>query len=119
MRGLGWGSDQNQFRRFLCFVSPYSLYNPARKSRVIPMTESESNRIVRLETSMQNLEKKVDEGFLANSKANERMEGKIDAFIERSERVYAAKWVEEGAKWALGIVIGAFILALTALVIHK
>lgn len=70
------------------------------------MTEGE--RIIRLETQMNNIEKKVDEGF-------ENVLKRLDSLDEK----YASKWVEVALSRIGWVVILAVVSALLALVIIK
>lgn len=85
----------------------------------IDMTGSEEVKIMRLQTQMENIEEKVDEGFKDNKKTNERIEKKIDDFILASEKKFAGMWVEQGAKWVITLIIGSIIVATLALTIKK
>ena len=79
------------------------------------MTQTDSNKIIRLQTQMENIEQKVDHGFADNKATNERIERKLEDFIAIADKKYANIWVEQGAKWALTLVIGAVIVALLSL----
>lgn len=61
------------------------------------MTEGE--RIIRLETKMDDIEKKVDNGFAA-------VMNRLDSLDEK----FAAKWVEQAIKWTVVTIIGAVLL---------
>lgn len=47
----------------------------------------------------------------------ERMEGKLDKFIEKADDKYASKRMEVALYWALGLVIAAIITAIMNLII--
>lgn len=85
----------------------------------IDMTETDGLKIVKLQTQMENIEEKVDEGFKDNKKTNERIEKKLDDFILASEKKFAGMWVEQGVKWVLTLIIGSIIMATLALTIKK
>lgn len=64
---------------------------------------------------MKNIESKVDDIKIDIV----RIEQTIHEFIEKSENKFAAKWVENSAKFVVATVIGSIILAIVALVIKK
>jgi hypothetical protein len=72
------------------------------------MTEGE--RIIKLETQMDNIEKKVDDGFKATDARFDNMEKLVKDFIEKSESKFASKWVEK-VLWGAGAIIGTSLLA--------
>ncbi len=68
------------------------------------MTEGE--RIIRIETQMDNIEKKID-----------GVSNILEKFIEQSEKRFASKWVEK-VLWGIGAIIGtAFLVSIISLVI--
>ena len=70
------------------------------------MTKSTETEIEVLKVQMQNIEKKVDEGFEAVIKRLDEMEGK-----------FAGKWVERAMSWAIYTVMGIVLTALIYLVV--
>ena len=70
------------------------------------MTKSTETEIEILKVQMENIEKKVDEGFEAVIK---RLDGMEDKFAD--------KWVEKAMSWAIYTVMGAVLLALVYLVL--
>lgn len=83
------------------------------------MTDSDSQKIIKLETQMEDIKSKVDTGFADNKDTNKRIEDKLDKFIEAAETKFAHRWVEDSFKWGVGLVVSSVILALLALVIKK
>lgn len=83
------------------------------------MTDTDITKITRLEEQMKNLDEKMVEGFDDIKENIKRIETVINAFMEKSDDKFAAKWVENGAKYVVGLVFGAVILALVALIIKK
>ncbi len=83
------------------------------------MTSSDTQKIIRLETQMEDIKTKVDSGFSDNKATNKRIEDKLDAFISASETRFAHRWVEDGFKWGVGIILSTVLVALLALVIKK
>ena len=81
------------------------------------MTDGE--RLAILEVQMNNIEKKVDAGFLESEKRNEELKKMLTDFIEKSENRFASKWVEDALKWVLYLGAGIIISALIYLVIDK
>lgn len=62
------------------------------------MTEGE--RLATLENQMDNIEKKVDDGFAAVMKR-----------LDEQEKKFASKWVEDALRWFLYALIGAIVIA--------
>lgn len=80
------------------------------------MTDGE--RIIKLETQMDNIEQKVDAGFRASEKRHEDLTKMLSDFIEKSDRRFASKWVEK-AVWGASAVMGTgLLIAILANVIH-
>lgn len=69
------------------------------------MTEGE--RIIRLETQMQNIENKVDD-----------VKEMLERFIDHADQKYSAKWVEK-AIWGVCSVVGLAIVGATLSLILK
>lgn len=67
-------------------------------------TLSEAERLVKLETQMDNIEKKVDIGFAS-------LEQKLDSFIKASDEKYAPKWVEKAVWIVVTAGLGAVVVA--------
>lgn len=72
---------------------------------------NEEGRIIKLETQMDNIEKKVDDGF-------RRMEKKMDDFITKSQDTFASKWVEKAVWGVCAVVGGSIVLAVLSKIIH-
>lgn len=70
---------------------------------------TEGERIVKLETQMNNIENKVDEGFKASEKQIEDVKNLLTNFIEKSEKKFASKWVEK-AIWSAASIVGTSVL---------
>lgn len=66
---------------------------------------------------MENIEKQVEAGFLAQKENTERLEKMLIEFIEKSETKFSAKWVEKAVSWTGYVVIGTVLAALMALVV--
>lgn len=70
---------------------------------------------VNLPERMARLEEKVD-GI--TGKVNDLQET-LSKFIESADERYAPKWVADGAKWLIGIIIGAVVIAVLALILKQ
>lgn len=81
------------------------------------MTEGE--RIIKLETQMDNIENKVDRGFEAVGKSQAELNIKLDNFIEKSENRFASKWVEKAVWGCAAIILTAVILAGLSIILIK
>jgi len=73
------------------------------------------NDIIQLKGSMIKLETKLT----STEKTVERIEDKLDTFIEKADTKFAAKWTEKLLVWG-GCIIGATILvALMSLILKR
>jgi len=70
--------------------------------------KSSETEIEVLKIQMQNIEKKVDDGFEAVIKRLDEMENK-----------FAGKWVEKAMSWAIYTIIGTVLVSLLYVVIQK
>lgn len=78
---------------------------------------STETQIAVIKTQMENIEKKVEAGFLAQKEDTKRLEGMFIEFMEKSETRFADKWVEKAVSWAGYFIIGTVLTALMALVV--
>lgn len=83
------------------------------------MSDNNETKIAVLQTQMSNLEGQVKTGFKETKDDIGELNRKFDAFITSAEGRFASKWVEDGLKWAISLILGAVILALVALVIKS
>lgn len=81
--------------------------------------EDQNIKIAVLQSQMNNLEKKVDEGFLVNEKRFDVIEKMMKEFIDTSDGRYASKLVEKVVWSAMGVVGGALLLAALSKLIIK
>ncbi|MES2216678.1 MAG: hypothetical protein V4481_05295 [Patescibacteria group bacterium] len=70
---------------------------------------NEGERIIKLETQMNNIEKKVEDGFKASEKRFDSLEDTMKKFIEKSDTKFASKWVEK-VVWGVCTVVGCTLL---------
>lgn len=66
---------------------------------------------------MQNIEKKVDDGFEVTQDRFDSIENLIKDFAQKSEDRFASKWVEQAVKWVCALVATAVVGAVLSLVI--
>jgi hypothetical protein len=69
---------------------------------------NDRERLIKLETQMENIETKVDE-----------LKDMLTKFIETSDGKFASKWVEDALKWVLYTVAGILVVSLLALVVKQ
>lgn len=79
------------------------------------MTDGE--RLAILETNMKNIEQKVDDGFTSAKKDNDDLKKLLSDFIEKSEKHFAAKWVETAMWSGIGLVATTLLGSLMALIL--
>lgn len=81
------------------------------------MTEAE--RIIKLETQMDNIEEKIEEGFKASEQRHHDLRKIMTDFIDKSEDKFASKWVEK-VLWGVAATMFTSIgLAILSLVLRK
>jgi predicted nucleic acid-binding Zn-ribbon protein len=78
---------------------------------------NDGERIIKLETQMDNIENKVDEGFDRLEKSQNELKETLKNFIEKSDGKFASKWVEKAAWSVASVIIIAVLGAVIALVI--
>ncbi len=78
---------------------------------------TEGERLAALKVQVDNIEKKVDEGFKNAKEDNSELKKMITDFIEKSENRFASKWVENAIKWFIGLVMTMVLSAIIYLVI--
>jgi DNA helicase IV len=91
------------------------MYNTKLKTNM----KSTETEIAVLQTQMENIEKKVDDGFKSLKGDNERIEKIILDFMEKSEKKFADKWVEKAVSWAGYFIIAGVLTALMAVVLSS
>ena len=67
--------------------------------------KTEGERLVKLETQMDNIEAKVDE-----------LKNIMTDFIEKSDQKFANKWVERALSWGLYTIASVVLLSLMGLI---
>lgn len=77
---------------------------------------TEGERLIKLETQMENLKDIVDKGFKESKESQEALSKIISDFIEKSENRFASKWVEKAVWGVASLIITGFVTAVLALV---
>lgn len=80
---------------------------------------TDGERLIKVETQMDNIEKKVDKGFEDGARQHAELKKMFVDFTEKSEQRFASKWVEKAVYSAVGLICVAVITALLSQVILK